>query len=402
MPTGPCALPGSVIWSDSGAALVPGGPASTPDISWMKLAPGFCGHVYTTVGHVRQVKVAPGGELFAASPSQSTAGGGDPGLGQIVVVPDDDKDGFGDSTTAFIDGIAETQGMAFSSDGFFYYQNAATVMRLPYAAGDRVPSSTGRTMLDMATVVPLQPTLHWPKAIDVADDGTLYVANGGEQTDPCETPRPVRGAIVHVDAPTTDNPVGTVVARGLRNPIAIRCNPGKGKCFALELGKDGSGGEGGREKLIDLRDASFNDDWGFPCCAARNLPFTDIPPPAPDCTTVMDETAGFVISDTPFGLDFAPATWPGDFHGAAIVALHGAFGSYVGSRVVAIPTDSTGEPYKSSDLPGATGFVELASGWDDGLQDHGRPAAVGFAPDGRLFLADDTAGLIMWIAPVTY
>jgi hypothetical protein len=56
----------------------------------------------------------------------------------------------------------------------------------------------------------------------------------------------------------------------------------------------------------------------------------------------------------------------------------------------------------SSDLPGGNGFLELASGWDDGQQDHGRPTAVGFAADGRLFLGDDAAGLIVWIAPVTY
>src|SRR5262249_37710974 len=158
---------------------------------------------------------------------------------------------------------------------------------------------------------------------------SLYVTNGGEQNDACQSPRPVRGAIVHVTAPAGDNPAGTVVARGLRNPIAVRCKPGKGKCFALELGKDGSGAEGGREKLIPIPDAAFDDDWGFPCCAAKNIPFTDIPPPTPDCSGVMEETAGFVIGNTPFGLDFAPMTWPAPFQGAAIVALHGAFGTWV-------------------------------------------------------------------------
>ena len=31
---------------------------------------------------------------------------------------------------------------------------------------------------------------------------------------------------------------------------------------------------------------------------------------------------------------------------------------------------------------------------------HGRPAALTFAPDGRLFLANDNDGSIIWIAPV--
>jgi hypothetical protein len=42
---------------------------------------------------------------------------------------------------------------------------------------------------------------------------------------------------------------------------------------------------------------------------------------------------------------------------------------------------------------------EFASGWDDQLQDHGRPAPVAFAADGRLFLGDDRLGAILWIAP---
>jgi glucose/arabinose dehydrogenase len=398
IPDGPCGLPGSVIWETRGPTQVPGGTRDR-DISWMKLPVGFCAHVYATVPHARQVKVAPSGELFVASPSQSTAGGGGGGLGAIAVLPDDDKNGSSDGTLRFIDHVAETQGMAFSPEGFLYYQDAAAVMRVPYHAGDRAPSSSAAMMIDVAVVVPQQPTLHWPKAMDVADDGSLYVMNGGEQSDPCESPLPVRGAIVRVTSPGGANPVATVIAHGFRNPIAVRCNPGKGRCFALELAKDGSGDEGGREKLVPVRDGT-NDDWGFPCCASKGIPFPDVPGPTPDCSGVTEETDGFIIGNTPFGLDFAPSTWPAPFQSAAIVALHGRVGSYAGARVIGIPTDPvTGEPIKTSNLPGGDGFLELASGWDDGRQDHGRPAAVGFDAAGRLFLADDIAGLIVWIAP---
>lgn len=399
IPSGPCGLPGSVVWEAHGPTRVPGG-SSKPDISWMKLPVGFCAHAYATLPHVRQVKVAPSGELFAASPSQLTAGGGGAGIGAIAVLPDDDHDGTSDGVIRFVDHVAETQGMAFSPDGFFYYQDAAAVMRLPYHAGDRAASSAAAMTVNMAAVVPAQPTLHWPKALDVADDGSLYVMNGGEQGDACQSPLPVRGAIVHVASPASASPVATVIARGFRNPIAVRCNPGKGKCFALELAKDGSGDDDGREKLVPIRDGA-NDNWGFPCCATRGIPYPDVSSTVPDCSGVTEETDGFIIGDTPFGLEFAPSTWPAPFQHAAIVALHGRVGDYKGARVIAIPTDATtGDPTKASNLPGGGGFLELASGWDDGRQDHGRPAAVGFAADGRLFLGDDIAGLIVWIAPV--
>jgi len=399
IPNGPCGLPGSIVWEARGPTRVPGAPTQGPDISWMKLPVGFCAHAYATLPYVRQVKVAPSGELFAASPTQTTAGGGSGGLAAIVVLPDDNHDGSSDGALRFVDHIAETQGMAFSPDGFFYYQNAAAVMRVPYHPGDRVPSGPGAMVIDMAALIPDQPTLHWPKAMDVADDGSLYVMNGGEQDDQCQSPLPVRGAIVHVTSPAGATPIGTVIARGFRNPIAVRCNPGKGRCFALELSKDYSANQGGREKLVPVRDGA-NDDWGFPCCASKGLPYPDISGPAPDCSGVTEETVGFIIGNTPFGLEFAPSTWPAPFQNAAIVALHGEVGSYAGARVIAIPTDAvTGEPIKSSNLPAGSDFLELASGWDDGRQDHGRPAAVGFAADGRLFLGDDIAGLIVWIAP---
>jgi hypothetical protein len=47
-------------------------------------------------------------------------------------------------------------------------------------------------------------------------------------------------------------------------------------------------------------------------------------------------------------------------------------------------------------------MVDFATGWDDGQNDHGRPAALTFAPDGRMFVGNDMDGTIVWIAPVTH
>jgi len=70
---------------------------------------------------------------------------------------------------------------------------------------------------------------------------------------------------------------------------------------------------------------------------------------------------------------------------------------------VAIPMDpTTGMPLPSNNLEGGTdvGMVDFATGWDDSTLQHGRPAAVAFAPDGRLFVANDNNGMIFWIAPM--
>src|SRR5262249_4192426 len=155
--------------------------------------------------------------------------------------------------------------------------------------------------------------LHWPKVLDVSDDGTIYVTNGSDQDEKCTGTRPFRGGILKLDATNTG---GVQVAKGFRNPIAIRCPPGHNLCWAVELSLDYSGDEGGREKVVPVRQG---DDWGYPCCATTNLPFPGISP-TPDCSMITPETNSFVIGETPFGIDFeVPRHWPAPYAGTAII-----------------------------------------------------------------------------------
>jgi glucose/arabinose dehydrogenase len=74
-----------------------------------------------------------------------------------------------------------------------------------------------------------------------------------------------------------------------------------------------------------------------------------------------------------------------------------------GARMVAIPVNAaTGLPTPSTDIEAGVnvGMVDFATGWDDGTLLHGRPSAVAFSRDGRLFVANDNNGLIFWIAPM--
>jgi glucose/arabinose dehydrogenase len=84
--------------------------------------------------------------------------------------------------------------------------------------------------------------------------------------------------------------------------------------------------------------------------------------------------------------------------------VHGAFGTWVGARVVAISFNpATGVPLPGSNLPGmdAGAMADFLTGWDDGHLDHGRPTDVTVSPDGRLFISNDQTGEIIWIAPIT-
>lgn len=378
---------------------MPDGSASAPDLSWLRLPPGFCAHYFGTVPDARQLRFAPGGELFVASPMTATQGGRPEGaLGGIAVLPDDNHDGVADANLTFLSGLPSIQGLLFAN-GALYYQDAATIRSVAYHPGDRTPSSTSRVV---TTITAPQAEEHWPKVMDIAMDGTIYITNGGSEDDDCLSMNPIRGGIFALQKDGSTS----LVARGFRNPIALRCEADHNVCLAVELALDYSAVEGGREKLVPVRPG---DDWGFPCCASHNLPYRGFTYAdnhrSPDCSGVATETGSFVIGHTPFGLDFETGAWPAPWTRRVFLTLHGDFANWAGARVVAIEIDpNTGMPNPASEIgdggrdPGS--LLEFATGWADGAMDHGRPAPITFAADGRMFLGNDNTGVIVWIAPV--
>ncbi len=393
-----CALPGSVIFTSQGPQIMPGSDAATPSLSWLTLPVGFCAHYFAHVPTARQLRFAPDGHLFVSSPTSPTTGGAGNGVAGIVIVPDDDGDGVADENITYLDQLPSTQGLSFHG-GYIYFQDGVNIRRIPFLNGDLSPAGPAETV---TTITVQQASEHWPKVFDWAQDGTMYVTNGSTQSEACMSTRPVFGSILQVqsDGSTTE------VAKGFRNPIAMKCEPDHDVCLATELALDYSEGTGGREKIVPVRQG---DDWGFPCCATRNLPYTgtvyvDTMQP-PDCSHVAAESDSFIIGHTPFGLDFETGKWPAPWGGRVFVTLHGVFGTWEGARVVGIERDpNTGLPLPATDIDGGEAssgrMIDFALGWDDGRQDHGRPAAITFAPDGRMFIGDDQQGAVIWIAPI--
>jgi glucose/arabinose dehydrogenase len=394
-----CAQPGSIVSTPQGMMTVPGPGSTAPDLSFVHVPVGFCVHYFATVRTARQLRFAPGGDLFVSSPTTATTGGANDGIAGIVDLSDDGFMGVADLATTFMNGLQSVQGLMFSA-GYFYYQNDTNVLRVPFNTGDHTPSGASVPVTPMQ-VWPQAPE-HWPRVFDQAMDGTIYITNGGSQSDVCDSIGAVRGGIFKLNADGSTS----VVAKGMRNPIALRCESTHNVCLAAELSLDYSGPAGGREKIVPVRQG---DDWGYPCCATQNLPYTGVvygdTQATPDCSGVAAESDGFVIGATPFGIDFETGQWPAPWAGRAFVTLHGAFETWTGARLVAIALDpTTGLPLPASEVSPSPAdddhVLDFATGWDDGTNSHGRPAPLAFAPDGRLFLGDDQLGTVLWIAPV--
>src|SRR6185312_10337203 len=173
---------------------------------------------------------------FVAAPSSATAGGEQKtGVGAILVLPDDDHDGLADSQIQFLANMPSSQGMTFAN-GYFYFQDHEAIKRLPYTSGQRTATGAIETVTTISGTVALQSSDHWPKAVDVAQDGTVYVTNGSDQGEQCVSNRKAIGAVFKAQA------TPSLVMQGFRNPIALRCESDHNVCLVAELAKDGSGG----------------------------------------------------------------------------------------------------------------------------------------------------------------
>jgi glucose/arabinose dehydrogenase len=381
------------------------------DATGVTVPPEFCVREYTTtpVGEARVLRFAPNGDLFVTAPSMTTVGAARGGPGAIVVLPDDDGDGRADAVLGYAgaapdagadpdagsacapleadpNGLACVHGLAFAGN-YVYFTRSDEVRRFPYAPGDRAapagPSELVATLGGAAIA-----DARWTHTLELVKDGSLYVSRGRMDTDECSPEQMSRGAVfaLHVERNAPLPLVPELVADGFRNPMYLRCSPSScGDCYASELSGDNWDGVGGREKLALLEPGGH---WGFPCCVGRDQPVSDAG--TVDCSGVSRELVGIRLHDTNFGLDFERGVFPAPYAHGIFVALHGATSSFGGTAVVWLPADPTTLRPSGAAQPFATGFAPS-----------GRATDVAFAPDGRLFVADDTTGKIYWIAPRT-
>jgi glucose/arabinose dehydrogenase len=374
-------MPDALPPTDSGPTFceLPG-----QDVPGMNLPSGFCSRVFATVPCPRVLRFAPNGDVFVASPATPTPGGAAPGMGAIVVLPDDNHDGVADGVTVFASGapFADVHGLHFRTDTLFYSTSTA-VHSVPYARGDRhITTSTPIQIADMS-----DPGIsdRWTHTISEDIHGQLYVTRGQYDNNTCPSTNPRSGSVLAVGGAASAH--GDVMITGMRNPMYLRCMPW-GTCYAAELTGDSWDTIGGVEKLVVVQNGG---DYGYPCCVARGMPNPNISP-TPDCSMTALSAHDFPLHNTPFGFDWERGLWPAPYANSFFVALHGNFGGWIGEAVQWSPVDPN-----SHSPTGPT--QDFATGWSLGGPIVGRPTDLMFAPDGRLFVTDDAGGVVFWIAP---
>jgi glucose/arabinose dehydrogenase len=356
---------------------------SGTDVAGVTVPDGFCIRKFADVLTPRVLLFAPNGDLFVSSPKRRTPGAAPAGAGAIFVYKEIDP--AKRSTFAEGDVFQSVHGILIA-DGAFYYTLADGVYKVPFTAGATAIDTTPPTQV--AAFSTQSAVGRFTHALAAATDGSIYTTFGQLDNGNCPTTEDPRMGTVLRIGPGHDSR-GDIVARGMRNPLFIRCMPWN-SCYAVELSGDAWESVGGTEKLIELHDG---DAFGYPCCVQKNIPNPDIHP-APDCSTLALPRQTFPLHDTPFGFDWErDFGWPDPYKHAFFVGLHGDFANWSHAGLQWAPTDATTHLPVQATMDFALGF-----GRNGPIS---RVADVRFAPDGRLFFTDDQGGAIYWIAPKT-
>ncbi len=373
-PDVPVDAPVGATWCATGTTVTQG-----------RLPPGYCVKLFVgspdgSVAHSpvmepRVMVFAPNGDLFVSAPSTSTPGGASGGPGSILVLTDDDANGVAEVHT-FLPGVSDVHGLAFAPDALFYTTTSA-VYRVGYATGQR--ASTGTPVM----VSPITTPGRWTHGLARSAGGSLYVSNGVISA---SCPGHSDGYVASVGASGL-----SMMAVGLRNPMSLRCHFHDEICMAAEMGDDGGASYGAREKLFTIRSGT---DYGFPCCAGPNMGA----PGNTGCGGITQEEVTIPLGNSPFGFDWEHGLWSGAMSGVLCLAQHGSFYSsppWLGEGVYCTPTNATTHVPTSNFTMFLGGFSPSNMGSARML----RPADVTFAPDGRMFVSDDIANAIYWVAP---
>jgi len=349
--------------------------------------PGFSIQRIATINGARELAFAPNGDLFVGTIGPD-----------VYLLPRADASGAAGSPRVFAHfDDSPAAGVALSG-GSLYVGTQVAVWRIPYKTGDLRARSTPLKLASVRTSGVYSD--HGTTSVALAKS-VLYASVGSS----CDACRPdldqTRATVGRVAGGTY-----AVIARNIRNAIALAANGNTGALWAGVAGQDELPLGHPYEIFDDVSAHSPPVNYGWPYCY-ENLK-------GHDCAGVTVARVALPAYSTPIGAVFYPQhpngryAFPSRYAGEAFVTLHGSWHGpgqglpgYVAPRVVFIPMrgDSpvTGVDWNDPNKQ----WNEFVGGYQAGGSDQriGRPTGIAVGPQGDLFVADDDTGAIYRIRP---
>ncbi|HKJ24149.1 MAG TPA: PQQ-dependent sugar dehydrogenase, partial [Myxococcota bacterium] len=181
---------------------------------------------------------------------------------------------------------------------------------------------------------------------------------------------------------------GEIFARGLRNSVGFDFQPLTGAIYATDNGRDLLGDDFPPCELNRVVEGGF---YGWPFANGDKVPDPDLGAGhREEIEASLAPVHHFRPHNAPLGMTFVRGhALPVDYHGAAIVALHGSWNRTRkdGYRVVSLHWGEDGIEER-----------DLVSGFEHHGDVIGRPVDVAEGPDGALYVSDDFGGAVYRLA----
>ena len=297
--------------------------------------------------------------------------------GQVVALPDLDKNGEADKALVILENRDIPHGLSFAQldDGYYLYIAEETqVIRLK-----RLDKSFkfGKPETIIAN---LPGGGHFTRTLKIKNN-KLYLSVGSS-CNVCVEESPLRAAISRFNL---DGSGKEIFAEGLRNSVGIEFSPYTGELWGVNNGRDMLGDQHPKEELNIIHQGKH---YGWPYCYESQIFDKDFGENY-DCSKTEVPAYTFTAHMAPLGMAFyQKGSLHEHYENSVFIAFHGSWNRSVpaGYKVLRLILDTNGNILSHEDF--ITGWLRK-SGKPDG-----RPVDIEQSPEGDLYLSDDYLGVV--------